>query len=145
MEETMIAGLIGLVMVLVSVVLHYELLSYTARLLRRVRLKNRVRVTIGVLGVLIAHLASIVLFAFLYFLINVSPWLGSLGGAFEGLPRDYLYFSLTSFTTLGVGDVTATGDLRLISGLQALLGFVLIGWSASFTFVVMQRTWEEAD
>ncbi|MCD7058845.1 ion channel [Pelagibacterium xiamenense] len=143
--ETLVAALAGIVMVLVSVVLHYELLSYTARLLGHVRFNNRLRVTLGVVGVLVAHSVSIVLFALLYFFINESPWLGSLSGTFDGSPRDYLYFSLMSFTTLGVGDVIATGDMRLIAGLQALLGFVLIGWSASFTFVVMQRTWEEAD
>ena len=45
-----------------------------------------------------------------------------------------------SFTTLGVGDIYATGRMRIIAGFQALHGFVLIGWSASFAYVVMQRT-----
>lgn len=48
-----------------------------------------------------------------------------------------------SLTTLGVGPIYPTGSLRIISGIQALNGFVLIGWSASFAFVVMQESWEK--
>jgi len=31
--------------------------------------------------------------------------------------------------------------LRFLSGTTAITGFVMIGWSASFTFLEMQRFW----
>jgi hypothetical protein len=35
------------------------------------------------------------------------------------------------------------GAIRIMVGPQALLGFVLITWSASFTFIEMQRYWND--
>ncbi len=46
-----------------------------------------------------------------------------------------------TFTTVGYGDIVAHGHLRYLSGLEALTGFVLITWSASFLFLEMQKYW----
>jgi len=43
-----------------------------------------------------------------------------------------LYFSTTSFSTLGYGDVTLTHAHRLIGAIEGLNGFLLIGWSTAF-------------
>lgn len=40
-----------------------------------------------------------------------------------------LYFSAETFTTLGYGDVVPHGDLRLLAGIEALNGLLLIGWT----------------
>jgi hypothetical protein len=53
-----------------------------------------------------------------------------------------LYFSAETFTSLGFGDVTPVGPIRLLAGLEALNGLLLIGWSASFTYIAMERFWE---
>jgi hypothetical protein len=45
------------------------------------------------------------------------------------------------YTTLGLGDVVPTGAVRFLAGVEALSGFVLITWSASFTFLEMERFW----
>ena len=47
------------------------------------------------------------------------------------------------FTTLGFGDLNPLGALRIIASLKSLTGLVLIGWSASFTYLSMQEFWEE--
>jgi hypothetical protein len=46
------------------------------------------------------------------------------------------------FTTLGTGDLVVSGPLRLIAGVESLNGLVLIGWSASFTYLSMEKFWE---
>lgn len=43
-----------------------------------------------------------------------------------------LYFSTSSFTTIGYGDVLLGQDRRLIAGLEGVNGFILIGWSTAF-------------
>jgi hypothetical protein len=48
---------------------------------------------------------------------------------------------LTNFTTLGFGDIEPLGFIRLLVGMEALVGFVLITWTASFLFYEMQRHW----
>lgn len=53
-----------------------------------------------------------------------------------------LYFSFVTFTTLGYGDITLSEGWRLLSGIQALNGILLVGWTTALLFAVVQRTWQ---
>ena len=53
-----------------------------------------------------------------------------------------VYFSFVTFTTLGYGDITLSEGYRLLSGIQALNGILLVGWSTALMFAVVQKTWE---
>jgi len=52
-----------------------------------------------------------------------------------------IYFSFVTFTTLGYGDITLSEGWRLLSGIQALNGILLVGWTTAILFAVVQRTW----
>ena len=52
-----------------------------------------------------------------------------------------MYFSAETCTSLGSGDLTPNGPVRLLAGVEALNGLLLIGWSASFTYISMGRFW----
>ena len=76
-------------------------------------------------------------------------WLGTdldrgmievLQGASAGM-LDYVYFSAVIYTTLGLGDMIPHGPMRFMVGTEALTGFLLVTWSASFTFMEMERWW----
>jgi len=53
-----------------------------------------------------------------------------------------LYFSFVTFTTLGYGDITLSEGWRLLSGIEALNGILLIGWTTALLFAVVQRSWQ---
>jgi len=53
-----------------------------------------------------------------------------------------MYFSAETYTSLGFGDITPVGPIRLLAGIEALNGLLLIGWSASFTYIAMERFWD---
>ena len=53
-----------------------------------------------------------------------------------------IYFSLVTFTTLGYGDITIDSDYRLLSGFEAMNGILLLGWSTTMIFSVMQLIWD---
>ena len=55
---------------------------------------------------------------------------------------DCVYFSFTTYTTLGFGDIEPFGDLRYLTGLESLPGLVLITWSASFLYLELTRYWD---
>ncbi|WP_274423956.1 ion channel [Chelativorans sp. YIM 93263] len=135
-----VTTVLSLGLVMLSVLIHYEALHVTNALLPRQEDHNRSRILVAFTGVLCAHLLSVLIFAATYAYISSIRSLGALAGKLEGGFSDFVYFSLMSFTTLGVGDIYATGPMRIIAGFQALNGFVLIGWSASFAYVVMQKT-----
>ena len=59
----------------------------------------------------------------------------------HGILLDCAYLSFVTFTTLGYGEIVAQGYLRYLTGVEALTGFILITWSASFLFIEMQKYW----
>lgn len=60
---------------------------------------------------------------------------------FETLEKA-IYFSLITFTTLGYGDITISSANRILAGIEAINGVLLIGWSTAFMFSVVQYTWK---
>jgi len=54
-----------------------------------------------------------------------------------------LYFSLVTFTTLGYGDISLSSDWRLLSGLEAINGIMLIGWSTAMMFSLIQNVYKK--
>ena len=54
---------------------------------------------------------------------------------------DYLYFSTATYTSLGYGDIYPLGGLRLMAGIETITGLMMIAWSASFTYLTMEKFW----
>ncbi|MGD8526709.1 MAG: ion channel [Thioalkalispiraceae bacterium] len=130
------------IMVVASVVLiHYEFLYRVSRWIPRMKIRHRFRIVVGVFGALIAHSIEIWIFAMAYYFLNQTPGWGYLGGNFDGSVMDSVYYSFTTFTTLGFGDIEPFGRIRYLTGLESLTGLVLITWTASFLYYEMQRYW----
>ena len=53
-----------------------------------------------------------------------------------------LYFSLTTYTTIGFGDVVLGPGWRVLAGIEGLSGVLLLGWSTAFVFAVVNRMYE---
>jgi len=54
-----------------------------------------------------------------------------------------VYFSLVTFTTLGYGDISLSSDWRLLSGLEAINGIMLIGWSTAIMYSLIQNIYKK--
>lgn len=139
----LIAILAAIFLVGATVVIHYEVLRWTSIIIPHISLPPRARIVVVILAVFLGHVVEVMLYALAYFLMHESYGLGHLGGEFEANAIDFFYFSITTFTTLGVGDVHPFGYLRIIAGIESLNGLGLIGWSASFTYLVMEKSWDD--
>lgn len=129
------------IIVTFAVVVHYEFLYRLSAAIPNIPIIPRFRIVLGVLGALVAHSIEVWLFALAYYYMdNVAGW-GHLTGNLSYHIMDYAYFSFTTYTTLGFGDIEPSGDLRFLTGLEALTGLVLITWTASFLYYEMQRYW----
>jgi len=82
-------------------------------------------VVTGLFGV---HAVQIWLYA------GVFMWLGEFQ-TFEAA----LYFSTSSFTTVGYGEVYLESRWRIVSAIQSANGFLLLGWSTVFLISVLSR------
>lgn len=129
-----------------NVLFHYEGLSWLGRWLTIDLLPHRARVAALIFGLLALHVAEIWVFAIGYHLLLRDPAFGSVLTT-AVVPEtelgflDLVYFSTITYTTVGFGDFVPSGAIRFLSGTEALSGFILITWSASFTFLEMQRYW----
>lgn len=81
-----------------------------------------------VLGLVVIHTIEIWLYAIAYLAVAALP-------DFESA----LYFSTTSFTTLGYGDVVLDKKWRLIGAIEGANGLLLFGWSTAFLISVTGR------
>jgi hypothetical protein len=136
--EVMLATALAVVL---CVIVHYEALSLLTGWLRQIQMRPRPRILLLIFAILFTHVVEIWIFGGAYYWLMISDGHGALL-ANHGLGfLDSVYFSAVCYTTLGIGDIVPIGAIRFLVGTEALTGFVLITWSASFTFMEMQRFW----
>ncbi|MCM8557868.1 potassium channel family protein [Sphingomicrobium sediminis] len=126
-------------------IIHYEALRFALARFGKVGTHHRMRIVGVILVAFGSHLAHVILYALAFFFLERMQGFGSISG---GQARDFadaLYFSVTSYTTMGFADLFPTGTLRLLSGLEALVGLVMVAWTASITFLAMQKSIEAQD
>lgn len=114
-----------------------------SRALVRQGFRRRFLVVIGVFGALVAHTVEVWLFAAGYYFMHHAEGWGELTGNVVGSYLDCIYFSFSTYSTLGYGDIAPVGNIRYLTSIESLTGLVLITWSASFLFLEMQSYWSE--
>jgi len=124
------------------IALHYEGLTHIARRLSKAHVsQTRRKVLYAVLAAVVLHVVEIWMFGLVFWLCLMLPGSGAIAGAYDGSLLDAVYLSAVTYTTVGFGDVAPVGAIRFIAGTEALVGFMMITWTASFTFLEMQRYW----
>lgn len=137
--------LINILVVMVVVSVHYEFLYHAYQLIPKMPFNPRFRILFGVGTALVAHTVEVWIFAVVYYLLILNGHFGGLEGHFNGEFLDCVYFSFTTFSTLGFGDIYPVGDIRYITGISSLTGMVLVSWTASFLYIEMQKLWKPTD
>ncbi len=143
MNQLLAITLINIGLIAAVVIVHYEFLYRASDAIPRLCARHRPRILLGVLASLVAHSVEVWMFGLAYWAMHHAPDLGRLQGNFDGSLLDAAYFSFTTFSTLGFGDIEPIGALRYTAAMEALTGLVLITWSASFLFMEMQRYWDD--
>lgn len=92
----------------------------------------------------VTHLLEPILFAFVFLLMAIAGT-STLIGADNSTVADYFDFSIASYTTLGIGDITSEGSMQLAAGVEALTELLLIAWTASFIYLTMDRLWSSPE
>ncbi len=134
-----------LLLVFITTVLHYEVLGQLNLHLPALRIHSRLKLLVVIFSAFFAHAIEMALYgAALYVLVDQLSAGHVAGSAGFSLPT-CMYFSAETFTSLGFGALTPIGPVRLLVGVEALNGLLLIGWSASFTYIAMQKFWSVAE
>jgi voltage-gated potassium channel Kch len=112
-------GLIAITHVMASLVARFRMHG------RRSRVMAMISIVFGLFAVLTVE---IWLWAIFYLLIGAFPDIATA-----------LYFSTVTFSTLGYGDVLPPERWRQLAALEAVNGFLLIGWSTAYLIAASTR------
>ena len=132
--------LIAFTIVAVCLVLHVASIVFIADWMLDQRDKRKDRIgTLGYMGLLIAafsaiialHMVEIAIWAVFYFGNSLFP-------DFETA----LYFSTTSYTTIGFGDVVLARAWRMLGGIEGVTGVLLCGLSTAFVFAIVNAMFQ---
>lgn len=138
-----LVGISCVVLLVITTIIHYEVLRVLTIGLPALSIPARAKLIVVILGAFFAHAAEIVLYAVAIYVLVRYAGTGTLGDDSRFSLIKCLYFSAETYSSLGYGDVVPGGDLRLVAGVEVLNGLLLIGWSASYTYIAMERFWSD--
>lgn len=135
--------LIGGLAILITVVVHAIAYNWILRSLARMsalaskffgRLWKIPLLSFIVLCVLLALFFDIWMWTFILMLLDTSHLHDIETG---------LYYTSTSFTTVGYGDVILAKQWRIMGTICAVNGMFLFGWSAAFIYEIMEKLYHD--
>lgn len=128
------------VTLLLTTAFHYEVILHLSRFTTSGSNTPRHQPPVILLVLVTAHIVEIIFYAVIYRLASGPLGLGSFAGEKVMTTMDYFYYAAETYSTLGYGDILPLGDLRLIASIGPLNGILLMAWSGSFLFAVVQNT-----
>ena len=138
-----IVGISCVALLVLTTLIHYEVLRMLTVGLPAFGIPARAKLIVVIFSAFCAHAAEIVLYAVAMYVLIRYLGTGTLGDASRLSLTRCLYFSAETYSSLGYGDIVPGGDLRLLAGVEVLNGLLLIGWSASYTYIAMERFWSD--
>ena len=128
----------AVVLVAITMWIHAAGISALLRVFMKLHLRSPIRARALMVILLriiwwlvLLHLAEIAVWAFFYL------WQGCLPNA-----EAAFYFSGTTYTTVGYGDVVLAKPWRLLGPLEGLIGVLMCGLSTGYFFVVVSRLYQ---
>jgi len=128
--------LTGCLTITACVVVQCVVVSLLLRSLVTLQRRRSFRLTIPVVSLL---LTAVLLIMLAGNLLQIALWAGVfiLYGEFHDFATAF-YHSTVNFSTLGYGDIVLSKERRLLSGLEALNGVLMLGLTSSIMFAVLQ-------
>ena len=130
--------LIGVFIICINVVLQSIITVFSLKYLHQFNSKKKI---ISIKAVLLQMSLSVSLLTLLHG-AQCTIW----AAAFYFNPKidnlysfkEAIYFSLITFTTVGYGDVVIDSDWKILGGLEAINGIMMVGWSTALMFSYLQ-------
>lgn len=128
----------GVVIICVNVFLQSTVTVYSLKYLHKFNLKKQrltfsqvlLQMAISVSFLTLLHGAQCTIWAATFYF---NPNIDNLYSFQEAI-----YFSLITFTTVGYGDIVIDSEWKIMAGLEAINGIMMVGWSTALMFSYLQ-------
>ncbi len=117
--------------------LHYEAIRRLDRLARR-SIGPYPALLFVICGLVGLHLVEIGIYAAIFHLADQTLALGVFVGKTSPSNMDYFYYAAEAYASLGYNNVIPVGEMRLITSITPLNGLLLLTWSGSFLFSLVE-------
>jgi hypothetical protein len=104
--------------------------TWRQRKQHRRRMTAEIQIVRVISVLLLLHLAEAGIWAGFYRLSGLLPDMETA-----------IYFSITSYTTVGYGDVVLPAPWRLLGPVEAAIGILMFGWSTAVMVAVINRVY----
>jgi voltage-gated potassium channel len=133
--------LVAAVLLAICVLIHaWGTLAIQSGLRRRFAVSTNVRIlhpfvllVVLFMFIFALHAAEMLVWAVAYWSVGALPGFG-----------EAVYFSVSSYTTVGYGDVVLGPEWRTLGATEAAVGILLFGWSTALLFAVIQRVYQQS-
>ncbi len=142
--NVVISIFVSLFISITTTFLFYETLGLVMKLIANKNLSPRFLLVILMLGIFFAHSISIGIYGLAYWILIGFSHYPKLEGIDVNNIGAYFYYSATTYSSLGIGDVFPRGCLRIITSFEVVNGLTLIAWSATFTYFSVQKLWKNS-
>lgn len=118
-----------------TIVIGLTVLIHTFGLIAVTRAMSRLAAAFRMHGRRSRVVAMISVVMGLFAVMTIEVWLWAGLYRLLGILPDFdtaLYFSTTTFSTIGYGDIEPSHDWRILAALEGVNGFLLIGWSTAY-------------
>lgn len=147
MSQSLLAAALSLALAAIAIAIHHEATHVLKRrFLVRFDRARRWHVTVVLIVMMAAHVAEIIVFGVGLHAADDIFGIGAIDSDAEGFEadlQDYFYYSFVTYTSLGLGDIVPRAHMRLLTGVEALTGLLMIGWTASFVLTEMREHWDK--
>ncbi len=140
-----LVSLICISLLALTTLIHYEVLGLLNRRLPSLNVPPRTKLIAVMFSAFLAHGVEILLYGFAVFLLVHYADVGTFSGPGGSSLLNSMYLSAETYSSLGFGDVVPLGPIRLVAGVEALNGLLLIGWTASYAYIAMERFWSSSE
>lgn len=126
----------GAILIAVTVLIHAVCLEGIIKVWDVVGIEIEVRwrtivLSLTVIGIFASHIIQIWVWAIFYYSVEeIQTW------------ESALYFSTSSYTTVGYGDLILSEEWRLLGSIEAINGMILFGWSTALLFAGVRRIYD---
>jgi hypothetical protein len=138
-------AIISILMVTLTSIIFYEIMYISWSRIDNLKFPHRFKMFIVIIAIFLAHTIAIWLYGLVYYLMaryELGDFIIVNSGLEEHRFIEHVYFSAVTYSSLGFGDVVPKREIRLLTGVEVLNGLVLIAWSASYTYLSMEKYWK---
>lgn len=135
------ALIISLLLITITIIWHYWWLGKLIQLMPSPKKSHsHFGRSVAILVLLFfVHVIEILWFSVGFYIARDVFELGGFTSAFKPIFRDYFYYSLVTYSTLGLSEFSPVGHVKVITGIESLTGFIMLTWSATFFYSLINR------